>query len=261
MKKSTVKFKITVKAYCFFIALLSCFLATTAQTTDTIAPKEKNHPNVIKLNISAPFLYNSAVMGSYERVLSPHRSFTIYGGYCEFPSPSIISENNNLKIINNKQKSGFAIGADYRFYLAGENKYAAPRGIYLAPFVSYYSFTNTRNFQYTGDSLPQTVEGKLGVAFFNVGASLGYQFVIKNRFVIDMVLFGPSFTAYKFSAKVNGNISADNLTQAQQDILNALKDKFPFVKDLANNQEVSRTGIAQFGSIGFRYSISIGYRF
>ncbi len=264
MKKNTAQS--TFISFCFFLMLLCSFSIASAQTTDTITPAksgapEKSHPNTIKLNISAPFVYNNALMGSYERVLSPHTSFTIYGGYCEFPSPSIIADNANLKFINNKQKSGFAIGADYRFYLVGENKYAAPRGVYLAPFISYYSFTNARSLTYTDSDTTTQLEGKFGANFFNVGASLGYQFVIKKRFVIDMVLFGPSFTAYKFSAKLQGYISGDNLTQAQKDILNALKDKFPFLKNLADNKEVSTDGITKFGSIGFRYSISIGYRF
>ena len=208
--------ELKLTAYCFFIVLLCSFNVTIAQTPDTIASKEKSHPNVVKLNISAPIVYNNAIMGSYERVLSSHRSFSIYGGYCEFPSPSIIADNENLHFINNKQKSGFAIGGDYRFYLASENKYAAPRGVYLAPFISYYSFTNTRTLTYTDSISTTPLEGKFGASFFNVGASLGYQFVIKNRFVIDMVLFGPSITAYKFTAKLDGNISGDNLTEAQK---------------------------------------------
>ena len=254
-----IKSKLTACTLC--IIMLGCFTVATAQTKDTIAPKEKSHPNVIKFNISAPLVYNSSIMGSYERVLSPNRSFTIYGGYCEMPAPNIIADNSNLKIINNKQKSGFAIGADYRFYLASENKYAAPRGLYLAPFVSYYSFTNTRNIQYTGGTDPQMLTGKFGASFFNAGACLGYQFVIKNRFVLDMVMFGPSWTGYRFSVKLDGNINPDDLTQAQKDLINALKDKFPFLNTISDNKEVSTSGVSTFGAVGFRYSMSIGYRF
>jgi len=127
--------------------------------------------------------------------------------------------------------------------------------------MSYYSFTNTRTLTYTDSVATTPLDGKFGASFFNVGAALGYQFVIKNRFVIDMVLFGPSITAYKFTAKLDGNISGDNLTEAQKDIINALKDKFPFLKDLSDNKEVSNNGVAKFGALGFRYSISIGYRF
>ena len=202
-------------------------------------------------------------MGSYERVLSPKKSFSIYGGYCEFPMPSIIADNDNLKFINNKQKSGFAIGADYRFYLAKENKYAAPHGVYLAPFISYYSFTNTRDILYdTGGVAQQPVlEGKFGASFFNVGACLGYQFLIKERFAIDLVMFGPSFTAYKFKASLVGNIDPSDLTQAQIDIINALKERFPLLNDVSKSEGVSTSGISNFGAIGFSYSISIGYRF
>jgi hypothetical protein len=180
------------------------------------------------------------------------------------PMPDIIANNSNLKFINNKQKSGFAIGADYRFYLASENKHAAPRGVYLAPFISYYSFTNTRDIRYdTGGVAAQPVLiSKFGASFFNVGACLGYQFVIAKRFVVDAVMFGPSFTAYKFKLSLDGpNIDPDDLSQATKDIIAALKDKFPFLQELSDNKEITKSGISKFGSIGFRYSISIGYRF
>ena len=248
-----------VLSICFL--LLSCFFITTAQTTDSIVKKEKSRPNLIKLNISAPIIYNNAIMGAYERVLSPNRSINVYGGYCEFPMPSIISDNDNLKFINNKQKSGFAIGADYRFYLGKLNKYAAPRGVYLAPFMSYYNFTNTRDINYTGGSSPEILETKFNASFFSAGACLGYQFVFKQRFVLDMVMFGPSFTAYKFKVKMDGNIDPDDLSQATIDIIEALKERFPGLNGITKNEGVSTNGISQFGAIGFRYSINIGYRF
>ena len=76
-----------------------------------------------------------------------------------------------------------------------------------------------------------------------------------------MVMFGPSLTAYKFKAKIDGNIDTDNLSEATKAILNAMKEKFPFLNDLSKDKEVSTSGISKFASVGFRYSISIGYRF
>ena len=41
------------------------------------------------------------------------------------------------------------MGSEFRFYLSKENKYDAPHGVYLAPFVSFYHFNNQRNGQDT----------------------------------------------------------------------------------------------------------------
>ena len=251
--------------FCFFIVLSGSFSIATAQTTDTIATakataREKSHSNVIKLNISAPIIYNTTIMGSYERVLSPKSSVSIYGGYVEFPLPTIINDSTNFT--KNLQRSGFAIGFDYRFYLAKENKYAAPHGIYIAPFISYYSFKNTRNLA-TFDTLGHsaTLQTVLNASFFNLGASLGYQFVIKNRFVIDMVLFGPSLTSYNFKLHLTGDTENIDLTEKQKEILDKIKNKFPLLDQVSKGQGISSSGVQAFTSFGFRYSVSIGYRF
>ena len=94
----------------------------------------------------------------------------------------------------------------------------------------------------------------------NIGGELGYQFVIKKRFVVDCVLLGPALTSYNWTIQLNGATTAD-LTEKQQAILEAMKEKFPLLKELAVDKKISSSGVADFWSIGFRYAIHIGYRF
>jgi hypothetical protein len=89
---------------------------------------------------------------------------------------------------------------------------------------------------------------------------LGYQFVIKKRFVVDCVLFGPALTSYDFNVKLEGTGGGNHDEQVQA-ILDALKNKYPLLKDLSSSEGVSKSGIANFWSLGFRYCIQIGYRF
>jgi hypothetical protein len=172
--------------------------------------------------------------------------------------PTVI-DNSSLDFEQNKKKSGFVIGAEYRFYLAKENKYKAPHGVYLAPFVSYYHFNNIRDGRDTSN--PQnTLSLNTTVNFFNVGAELGYQFVIKNHFVIDCVMFGPALTSYNFNVKLNGN-SGEIHDEQVAAIIEALKNKFPLLKEITSSEGLNRSGISNFWSLGFRYVIQIGYRF
>jgi hypothetical protein len=213
--------------------------------------------NTVKINLSSWILYTNGVQMAYERILSPKRSISIFGGIISFPVPSAIA-NSNIGFDNNKQKSGFAIGAEYRFYLAKENKFAAPRGVYLAPFISYYHFNNIRSGHDSTNSDKLTLNTT--VDFFNVGGELGYQFVIKKRLVIDCVLFGPALSSYHFDLKLDGNTSG-NQNEKLQAILEAMKNKYPLLKDLTNGSGVSSSGISNTWSAGFRYCIMIGYRF
>jgi hypothetical protein len=219
--------------------------------------QESNLKNTVKVNITSWILYSNGIQMAYERVLSPKSSFTVFGGIIQFPMPTLIS-NSSLQFNQNKEKSGYVFGAEYRFYLAKENKYAAPHGVYLAPFVSYYHFNNLKGGRDTINNDAIKLSTTLG--FFNLGVELGYQFVIHKRFVVDCVLFGPALTSYDFNVKLEGSTSGDHNEQVQA-ILDALKNKYPLLKDLSSSEGISKSGISNFWSLGFRYCIQIGYRF
>jgi Protein of unknown function (DUF3575) len=243
-----------------FALLLVCFISpeTYAQVKDSITTnQEKVFKNSLKVNLTSWILYTNGIQLNYERLLSKKRSITLFGGIIQFPVPSAIA-NSNIVLNNNKTKSGFSIGSEYRFYLSKENKYDAPHGVYLAPFVSFYHFNNVRSGRDTlnGDFLTLNTT----VNFLNVGGELGYQFVIKKRFVIDCVMFGPALSGYYFNLKLDGNTSG-NQSEKLQEIIAALKQKFPLLNDITKDTGISSSGVSNFWSLGFRYAIHIGYRF
>jgi hypothetical protein len=262
MKLTTKKAQQNLLKYSsgFILLMISTFISikSVAQVADSAKLKfEKDYKNSVKINLTSWILYSTGVQLNYERLLSSKRSITIFGGYIEFPMPTIIA-NSPLNFDKNKTKAGYSIGSEYRFYLAKENKYAAPHGVYLAPFVSYYHFNNTRTGRDTTNPSNQlTLNSTLG--FLNFGGELGYQFVIKNRFVIDCVLAGPAISSYYFSLKVNG--TSGDYNEHVQAILDALKEKYPLLKDLSSGEKISGSGVSNFWSIGFRYAIQLGYRF
>ena len=202
-------------------------------------------------------LYSSGIQLNYERILSKKRSITLYGGIIQFPMPSGIT-NSSMTFNSDKQSSGFSLGSEYRFYLSKENKYDAPHGIYLAPFVSFYHFNNVRTGRDTLNSDFLTLNTT--ASFLNIGGELGYQFVIKKRFVIDCVMLGPAISSYYFNVKLYGSTSGDT-NEKLLEIIAALKEKFPLLNDLTKSSGISSSGISNFWSLGFRYAIHIGYRF
>ena len=265
MKKISKQYTAPLRECIKIIIVLAagCMLsvAAKAQVKDTAVAKPakpvKEFKNTIKINLTSWILYQNGFQLNYERILSKKRSITVWGGPIQFPMPTIIS-NSSLQFDQNKQKSGFTIGADYRFYLAKENKYDAPHGVYLAPYVSYYHFNNQKSGKDTVSGDPLTLNTTLNM--LNIGGELGYQFVIKNRFVIDCVLVGPALTSYYFNIKLEGSNPADQNEQIKA-IFDALKEKYPVLKDLSSSEGISKSGISNFWSLGFRYAIHIGYRF
>ncbi len=258
MNTSNFKYLIDkIRGVLIILTALIVSVQAKAQQDSTNIKHEKELKNVAKLNITSWILYSNGVQLAYERLLSKHTSITLFGGYISFPMPTVI-DNSPLNFDKNKTKSGYVFGSEFRFYLSNENKYDAPHGVYLAPYVSFYHFNNQRFGHDTTNenqvSLSTTMD------FLNIGGELGYQFVIKKRLTIDCVLFGPAVSSYYFSLKLNGTTSGDYSDQVQA-ILDAIKQKYPLLKDLSSGEKLSTSGISNFWSIGFRYVVQIGYRF
>jgi hypothetical protein len=243
-----------------FIFLLAFVICICAQK-QLSAQETKDLKNSIKVNLTAQLLYKNAWQLSYERILKKNRSLNIYGGYNEFPA-NVTLNLENTQFANSGKKSGYMFGVDYRFYLAKENKYSAPHGIYLAPFISFYQFNGERQLIYTDSAGGEhPTNSHTDINFLNIGGQLGYQFVFGKRWVLDAVVFGPAYTHYKFKAKIDGPIPGQDQDETLKAIIDALKEKFPLLNDLSKDHEVDQAGTEAFWSVGFRYNISIGFRF
>jgi hypothetical protein len=232
-----------------------------AQTTDSVHKTAKEFKNSIKLNVSNRILYDNALQFSYERIINKHQSLNISVGYQEFPGDGILNLDST-RFGDSKKKSGYSFGVDYRFYLSKENKYDAPRGVYLAPFITFYQFDADRALIHTDSTGAQSSANiNTRINFFNIGGELGYQFVLGKRWVIDAVLFGPALTNYNFKAKLDNHLPGLDDNEALQAVIDALKEKLPLLNDLTSDKGISKSGTEAFWAMGFRYNISIGFRF
>jgi hypothetical protein len=250
----------------FFISLgilITIHITGFGQMKDTTSKFANEHPNIVKLSISSWLLYPNSLHMGYERVLNENHSIYIFGGYNQFPVKLDLGlQSTNFTDARNK--TGYTIGAEFRFYLPKENKYNAPHGIYLAPYISYYNFSSNNTLTHTDSSGNKSSASlAMSIGLLNVGFELGYQFVIAKRFIIDAEMFGPSFTYYSFQADIKGNIEGFTQNETLQAVLDALKAKFPLLNDLSSSKQVYKSGSAteKFPAVGFRYAVSIGYRF
>jgi hypothetical protein len=253
MKILTTPFRIV---FVFLSVLLISSVNVFSQSAST------DFKNSVKFNVSNTLLYDNSYQFSYERIIKENQSLNFVVGYQEFPLITVdLNEDTNFS--RNSTRSGFSVGADYRFYLGSLNKYKAPRGIYLAPFVSFFQFNTDRDLIYTNPNTGVVSNANLSSKFnlTNIGGELGYQFVLWDRFVIDCVLFGPSITRYKFNTKLDNDIPGLDENEALQKVIEAIKDKFPGIDGITDDEGIERKGVQSVTAVGFRYNVSIGYRF
>ncbi|MDZ7604977.1 MAG: DUF3575 domain-containing protein [Cyclobacteriaceae bacterium] len=213
--------------------------------------------NTIKIEFTQPLYPNSFVL-SYERVTKPNQSFCVTGGYEEFPN--LVSLGDRINLRKNLDKGGFKVGGEYRFYLAKENKFKAPRGVYVGPYVSFHDYNNRRDISVDVDGNPEDVTLSTDFQILNIGFELGYQFVINNRWSLDFVVVGPSVSNYRAKIKLDGEYTFDK-EDIQNEIILKLLDRFPLLEDVLTDKEVSSNGVLDSWAYGWRYQLLVGYHF
>ena len=162
-----------------------------------VPEKEKKvRKNSIMINLSNPMLVSSQFKTiGYERVLPNNQSFTVNFG--KFSIPKFRGNlGDSLGLNTDYKDKGFHFSTDYRFYLKKENKHAAPRGVYLAPFYTYNHLKRENSWMLENDGRIDEVYTNLTLNIHTIGAELGYQFIFWDRVALDLILMGPGFGFY-----------------------------------------------------------------
>ncbi len=224
---------------------------------------QQTRKNIIRYNLSGALLFgfDKYVIFGYERLVSPHQSFSINVGGAGLPKfVSINTDSFNLK--KDVKNSGLNISADYRFYLAKENKYYAPHGVYIGPYISYNHFDrdNEWTFDKSGSN-QRLISTETNFSIYTVGAELGYQFVFWKKLTLDMVLIGPGISGYNLKAKIKGDLTDGERENLQDALKQLISQKFPGMNYVFADKEFNSNGVLSTTSIGFRYLVHIGFAF
>lgn len=245
------------KLFCVTILFLAVWIPAHAQKGDTTLRK-----NVIKLDITSYWLYRNAVVFAYERVIknNPHQTWGVIAGYQQFPTVLGTIDNTSVNVTRETQASGVKIGGEYRFYLQKENKYRAPHGVYLGPYTTFHNYSNGRSLEIDNNGVLEYANLKSDLNILNIGVQLGYQFVLNNRWAIDLVFIGPSVSNYSFKTSMDGNYTFDP-DEITNDVVLDLMERFPAFKELVNEGEFASKGKVSTWAYGYRYQFQIGYHF
>jgi len=250
--------KMKTKFWLTLASLLLMIPAIILQAQDEEVQVQRR--NTVKLDITSVFLYRSALIFSYERVTKPNQSFAVTAGYQEFPR--LIGLGENIEVKKDFGRRGLKLGAEYRFYLAKENKYKAPHGVYIGPYTAFHQFKNERNLEITTESGEvQNAYFNSEINVFNLGVQVGYQFLLNNRWTIDLVFIGPSISRYSGTLNLDGNFNIDEEQLYNNRIIERLVNRFPLLDNLIQDQTVEVDGKTDKWSFGYRYQILVGYHF
>ena len=104
----------------------------------TLATQRKN---TVKIDLTSYYLYRNAITFPMNGSPNPTSPFSD-GGLSGISKDIELGDNIGVK--DDRNRNGFKIAGEYRFYLKKENKHLAPRGIYIGPYMAYHAFKNER---------------------------------------------------------------------------------------------------------------------
>jgi hypothetical protein len=234
-------------------------LNAATETLSIPTTEKKVRKNTILITISNPSLISLRFQTiGYERILPNNQSFTVNIGMFSLPRFSGRLADS-LGINSDYKDKGFHFSTDYRFYLKKENKFAAPRGVYIGPFYTY-NYLNRENSWYL-DGYVDEVFTNLKLNIHTIGVELGYQFVFWDRMAVDMILMGPGVGFYGLKAEVGTSMDAEKQSEFFQKLNDLLAEKIPGYDKVVESGEFKRNGTYNTVDAGFRYVVRIGYRF
>ena len=203
--------------------------------------EEKDFKNVFKSN---PFYtFGGWVPMTYERFISPNKSIVIGASYITNPYAPVLSVLGNSYPY--KTRSGYYINPTMRFYLYKTPN--QPGGFYASPEIGFIHQTKTLpsdsatkinygNYpNYINDTVTNMAQQEtITINEFQGAATIGYQAVIKNVFVIDLY-FGEGFAITntsgdidKFYKHINDFYSHKNTPKDGSRLLAGFKIGIPF---------------------------------
>ncbi len=257
------------------VAFLSVvFLNVFAQEktiTDTVSisvnqllnpePAKKLKRNTISVNITNPSLISTKFLTvGYERILTSNQSFMVQMGSFSIPRFTQ-SLSDSLGLNTDYKDKGFHASVDYRFYLKKQNKYSAPRGVYIGPYYAYNYLNREVNWILDGTNFNGNVNTNFKLNIHAIGFQMGYQFVFWDRLSLDLILAGPGLGVYNLKTELNTTLSPDEESEFFDKLNQYLEDHLPGYDKVIDAGEFKRTGNFNTVDVAYRYSMRIGYRF
>lgn len=245
---------------CLFTLSLIPALAQDTITDQVVPSKYKiTRPNIIKLNSLSLPLSNLSI--TYERGIKPRLSAQIGVNYkVGGRSPKLLSVNDATIEVGRNQITGVAISPEVRYYLRGCD-YTKLDGFYVGGYFRYTRYTTALDFAYNpSPAVSDEFRADLRLQEYGLGIQLGYQMLIKDRFAIDFMFFGPRYSFYNFGYEFDSappQTFLDDLSGYINDVLDRLGSDYE--TEIKPKGETSASN--SFSFVNMRFGLGIGYAF
>lgn len=251
--------KILVLSILSFVIIGSALSQVKSTEKDKQTRKDIRHPNIIKINTLALAFNNISLM--YESGILPRLSVGLGLGYkYAGVEPKVFSVNDSKIGASIDKIRGFTITPEARYYI----KTCDPsllEGFYGGVYFRYTRYASAVDFSFLPASgIEEGYNADVAMNEYGVGIQLGYQLMIKERFSIDFLFFGPRFSSYHLGYEFDRRPSQEFLDDLSEHF-NEIIDRFGFDYDVNIKQEGEAKANTTFSFANTRFGLSLGFAF
>lgn len=205
---------------------------------------------VIKTNLIGAALRTPGL--TFEKVWKKQYSLQIgAGGYVPSSEASLflnpVLENREF---TSAKRFGYTAVLEYRVYTQRARR--DPTKPYISGFIRYYSYTSELNFK--EESFDYTMDGKYSNA--SLGIQYGVQWIIRNKYSIDLTLVGVGISFNDLSGTVVTNDPEPKMGRLEDDF-----SEIPFIgsRFQFKGQEGAYGFGDRFTTASFRVALYFGF--
>ncbi len=238
-----------------YLLVFICFLSLPLVAQENMVTAQQKN----EVSIELTDLPTSFFSMNYERVIGKHISVDLGIGLKSKDGLIKFSGIDTDKIkTNDITYSGYKLIPEFRYYLHESTNGAMLNGFYFGAYLKYSDFSSDLEGTYIdSEAVSHFFKYKGDISVTSIGLMIGYKLPVSKHFSIDFLIAGPGSGSYNFKLK---NIIPppdefyDDLNTALENysLLDLINSDFKF-----KNNKLS----SNFGTISFRYGISLGYSF
>jgi hypothetical protein len=239
------------KALSLFLFLVFFLLPMRGQ--DTLQLK---YPHTVKLNLISALVFQKASLG-YEYMINPRWSVLAGGGY-KFGGkiPKALGLNDFVLTSNTSGIRGFTLNGVGRYHFKTCDC-EVPTGLYAGVYATTTRHWGELAFLWWNGTEYVDVGGAGEIWEWGIGLQLGYQVVIRERFLLDFMFMGPRTSFQRLNMKLDSQFAAEVIPLIEEEINKRLDWWGLDPVSIPTDAELS----VDFRFNNFRYAIGVGYRF
>ena len=212
--------------------------------------------NSLKINTLGMVLHNVSLL--YERSLNEH--WSIQGGAAYRwggDIPKALALGNIIVDAQSRGIRGYSLTPELRYYFNICDCKGSPSGLYAGLYGRFTKLYGDISIHaWTGSEYIDVLSAG-NFHEYGLGLQLGYQFTIKERFVVDLMFAGPRMS----TNKIRIDLDSDYVEELIPIIEEEINEKLEWLGRDPISIEPSPEMEVRFGFQYFRYAIGFGYRF